>query len=75
MTMKMLLMFIHIILFVIFMYYFIKICILYFRNRKEDIDKFEKLCNATLMEEYSTKVVALYLLIFTISRIIDYLGG
>lgn len=73
--MKMLLMFIYIILFAVFMYYFIKICILHFRNKKEDIDKFERMCNATLMNEYSAKVVTLYLLIFTISRIIDHLGG
>lgn len=75
MAMKMLLMSIHIILFVILIYYSIKVCILYFRNKKEDIDKFEKLCNVTLINEYTTKVVALNLLIIAISRIIDHLGG
>ena len=73
--MKMLLMFIEVISFVMIVYHFIKVCILYFKNKRKDIDKFERMCNIYLMNKHSRGIVILNLIIFSISRIIDHLGG
>lgn len=61
--------------FILVFYYFIRICILYFKNKKEDIDRFERMCNVALINNYMKKVLIVNAVSYIISIVVEYLGG
>lgn len=61
--------------FILIFYYFIRICILHFKNKKKDIDRFERMCNVSLINGYMEKLLIVNIVSYIISKVIKYLGG